>query len=79
MWSESQSGCRDRDRPRNVFVVGPDKKVKLILVYPMTTGRNFDGVLRVLDSPAHRQAPRVDPGELAAGRGRDHRRLRLER
>lgn len=35
---------------RNVFVVGPDKKVKLILVYPMTTGRNFDEVLRVLDS-----------------------------
>jgi thioredoxin-dependent peroxiredoxin len=35
---------------RNVFVVGPDKKVKLILVYPMTTGRNFDEVLRVIDS-----------------------------
>ena len=35
---------------RNVFVVGPDKKIKLILVYPMTTGRNFDEVLRVLDS-----------------------------
>jgi alkyl hydroperoxide reductase subunit AhpC len=35
---------------RNVFVVGPDKKVKLILVYPMSTGRNFDEVLRVIDS-----------------------------
>src|ERR671921_580992 len=35
---------------RNVFVVGPDKKVKLVLIYPMTTGRNFDEVLRVLDS-----------------------------
>jgi alkyl hydroperoxide reductase subunit AhpC len=35
---------------RNVFVIGPDKKIKLVLVYPMTTGRNFDEVLRVLDS-----------------------------
>ncbi|HEY8408743.1 MAG TPA: peroxiredoxin [Gaiellaceae bacterium] len=35
---------------RNVFVIGPDRKVKLILVYPMTTGRNFDEVLRVIDS-----------------------------
>jgi thioredoxin-dependent peroxiredoxin len=35
---------------RNVFIIGPDKKVKLILVYPMSTGRNFDEVLRVLDS-----------------------------
>ena len=35
---------------RNVFVVGPDKKLKLILVYPMSTGRNFDEVLRVIDS-----------------------------
>jgi alkyl hydroperoxide reductase subunit AhpC len=35
---------------RNVFVVGPDKKVKLVIVYPMTTGRNFDEVLRVIDS-----------------------------
>jgi len=40
----------DNQTVRNVFVVGPDQKIKLILVYPMTTGRNFDEVLRVIDS-----------------------------
>jgi thioredoxin-dependent peroxiredoxin len=40
----------DNQAVRNVFVIGPDKKIKLILVYPMTTGRNFDEVLRVVDS-----------------------------
>jgi alkyl hydroperoxide reductase subunit AhpC len=40
----------DNQTVRNVFVVGPDKEIKLILVYPMTTGRNFDEVLRVIDS-----------------------------
>jgi alkyl hydroperoxide reductase subunit AhpC len=40
----------DNQTVRNVFVIGPDKKVKLVLVYPMTTGRNFDEVLRVIDS-----------------------------
>jgi len=52
-----------------VFVIGPDKKIKLILVYPMTTGRNFDEVLRVIDSlqltAAHRVSTPVNwqPGE----------------
>jgi alkyl hydroperoxide reductase subunit AhpC len=40
----------DNQTVRNVFVISPDKKVKLVLVYPMTTGRNFDEVLRVIDS-----------------------------
>jgi alkyl hydroperoxide reductase subunit AhpC len=40
----------DNQTVRNVYVIGPDKKIKLILIYPMTTGRNFDEVLRVLDS-----------------------------
>ena len=40
----------DNQTVRNVFVIGPDKKIKLILVYPMTTGRNFDEVIRVIDS-----------------------------
>jgi alkyl hydroperoxide reductase subunit AhpC len=35
---------------RNVYVIGPDKKIKLVLIYPMTTGRNFDEILRVVDS-----------------------------
>jgi len=54
---------------RSVFVVGPDKKIKLVLTYPMTTGRNFDEVLRVLDSlqltARHKVATPVNwkPGE----------------
>ena len=46
----AQRTAADNQTVRNVFVVGPDKKIKLILVYPMTTGRNFDEVLRVVDS-----------------------------
>ena len=54
---------------RNVFIIGPDKKIKLILVYPMTTGRNFDEILRVIDSmqltAKHKVATPVDwkPGD----------------
>ena len=66
----------DNQTVRNVFIIGPDKKIKLILVYPMTTGRNFDEVLRVLElAAADRQASRGDAGQLETGRGRDHRRL----
>ena len=46
----SKRTAADNQTVRSVFVVGPDKKIKLILVYPMTTGRNFDEVLRVMDS-----------------------------
>ncbi len=59
----------DNQTVRNVFVIGPDKKIKLLLVYPMTTGRNFDEVLRVIDSlqlsAKHKVATPVNwkPGE----------------
>jgi alkyl hydroperoxide reductase subunit AhpC len=70
---------------RTVFVVGPDKKIKLMLSYPMTTGRNFDEVLRVLDSiqltARHKVATPVNwkPGEdvIIAGAVSDDEAKRL--
>jgi alkyl hydroperoxide reductase subunit AhpC len=68
---ESSMGrtAADNQTVRTVFVIGPDKKVKLMLAYPMTTGRNFDEVMRVIDSmqltAKHRVATPVNwmPGE----------------
>ena len=59
----------DNQTVRSVFVIGPDKKIKLMIVYPMTTGRNFDELLRVIDSlqltAKHKVATPVnwEPGE----------------
>ncbi len=70
----------DNQTVRNVVVIGPDKKVKLVLVYPMTTGRNFRrGVARHRFAAAHGEASCRDARELEARRGRDHRRLRHRR
>ena len=64
----------DNATARSVFIIGPDKKIKATLTYPMTTGRNFAEILRLLDSvqlTAHEQV--ATPGQLAERRGRDHR------
>ena len=63
-----------------MFVVGPDKKIKLVLIYPMTTGRNFDEVLRVIDSLQLTAKHKVaTPAQLEAGRRRHHRRIGVGR
>jgi alkyl hydroperoxide reductase subunit AhpC len=75
----SKRTLADNQTVRNVFVIGPDKKIKLLIVYPMTTGRNFDELLRVIDSmqltAKHRVAKPVNwkPGEdvIIAGSGSD--------
>src|SRR5665811_2028094 len=65
----SKRTAADNQTVRNVFIIGPDKKIKLILVYPMTTGRNFQEILRVIDSlqmtAKHRVATPADwkPGD----------------
>ncbi len=64
----------DNQTVRNVFVIGPDKKIKLVLVYPMTTGRELPGNTARDRFPADdRQAPRGDAGRLEAGRRCHHR------
>jgi len=68
--SEGKRTAANNATVRTVFVIGPDKKIKLMLFYPMTTGRNFDELLRV-----HLEAQGRHPGELEAGPGRHHRRL----
>jgi len=70
----------DNATVRSVFIVGPDKKVKAMIVYPMSTGRNFDEVVRLLDScQFDRQAYGRHAGELEAGPGRHHSDVRVRR
>ena len=59
----------DNATVRTVFVIGPDKKIKMQLSYPMSTGRNFDEILRVHRlAAAHRETSGLDPSQLEAGR-----------
>jgi hypothetical protein len=63
----------DNQTVRNVYVIGPDKKIKLVIAIPMSTGRNFDEVLRVIDSMQLTAASQGgDAGELASRRQGDH-------
>jgi len=65
--------AQDNATIRSVFVIGPDRKIKATFTYPMSTGRNFDEVLRVLDSVQLTAKHKVaTTGELEAGTGRDH-------
>jgi len=81
----SKRTAADNLTVRNVFVIGPDKKLKLILVYPMTAGRNFDEILRVIDSlqlsAAHKVATPANwkPGEdvIIAGSVSDEEAKRI--
>ena len=70
----------DNATVRTVFVIGPDKKIKLMLFYPMTTGRNFDEILRALDSMQLTAKHKVaTPAPVEAGPGCHYRRLRERR
>ena len=69
----------DNATVRSVFVIGPDKRIKLILVHPLSTGRNFEDILRVIDSMSSPRAPGWHPGELASAQGRDHPAVGLGR
>ena len=62
----------DNATVRTVYVIGPDKQVKAMIVYPMNTGRNFDEVLRLVDSCSSPPSEGRDAGQLEAGRGCDH-------
>jgi len=65
----------DNQTVRNMFVIGPDKKVKLLIVYPMTTGRISTSAAGDRLAATDRQTQGGDPRELEARRGRDHRRF----
>jgi alkyl hydroperoxide reductase subunit AhpC len=67
----------DNQTVRNVIVIGPDRQIKLIISYPMSTGRNFDEILRAIDSLQHSEAQGRNAGKLEGRRGRDHCPRRL--